>query len=308
LSTTPNHEQAATREHSRVALVTCADLLGLDDDDRLLLAPLADRGVTAEPVAWDDPGADWAGYDLVVLRSPWDYAPRRAEFVAWAEGRANLVNPSDVVAWNTDKRYLRDLAAAGVPIIPTAWVEPAGDGWAGAETDVILKPSIGAGSIDAGRYRLHDRAERAAFTAHLARLTGSGRTALVQPYLSAIETAGETALVFLRGPDGLRFSHAATKGAMLTGPDEGAAGLYKEETITPKRATPAELAVAERALSALPGGVDRLLYARVDLIPGDDGGPVLVELELTEPSLFLGTAGGAAERFADAIAAAVRAG
>ena len=308
MSTTSTHDQAATREKSRVALVTCDQIPDLEDDDRLVLAPLAARGVAAEPVVWDDPAVDWAAYDLVVLRSPWDYAPRRAEFVAWAGRVARLANPVDVVVWNTDKRYLGELAAAGVPIIPTDWVEPGADGWAGAWTDVILKPAIGAGSVDAGRYQLGDPAQRAAFDTHLARLTGAGRTALVQPYLGAVDTAGETALVFLGGPDGLRFSHAATKGALLAGPDEGVDGLFREETITPRTATPAELAVAERALSAIPGGVDRLLYARVDVIPADDGAPVLIELELTEPSLFLGMSAGAADRLAGAVAAAVRAG
>ncbi|SDY99503.1 hypothetical protein SAMN05421684_2824 [Asanoa ishikariensis] len=308
MPTTSTHEQAAARETSRVALVTCDRIPDLEDDDRLALAPLSERAVTAEPVVWDDPAVDWAAYDLVVLRSTWDYASRRDEFVAWAGRVAGLANPADVVVWNTDKRYLRELAAAGVPIIPTDWVEPGAAGWSGAWVDVILKPAIGAGSVDAGRYRLDDPVERQAFDAHLARLTGAGRTALVQPYLGAVETAGETALVFLQSPDGLRFSHAATKGALLAGPDEGVDGLYREETITPRTATAAELAVAERALSAIPGGVDRLLYARVDLIPADDGTPVLIELELTEPSLFLGTAGGAKERFADAVAAAVRAG
>jgi hypothetical protein len=304
---TPTNEQAATRETSRVALVTCAQIPDLEDDDRLLLAPLAARGISAEPAVWDDPAVDWAAYDLVVLRSTWDYAPRRAEFVAWAAARANLANPADLVAWNTDKRYLRELAAAGVPTIPTEWVEPGAGGWTGTATDVILKPAIGAGSVDAGRYRLDDPAEKRAFEAHLARLTGAGRTAMVQPYLRAVAAVGEAALVFLRGTAGLRFSHAATKGALLAGPDAGVDGLYREETITPRVATPVELAVAQRVLSAIPGGTDRLLYARVDLIPADDGTPLLIELELTEPSLFLGTDGGAADRAAEAIAAAVRA-
>ncbi|MDG4826825.1 hypothetical protein O7635_33675 [Asanoa sp. WMMD1127] len=301
-TTTSTHERTATRETSRVALVTCAEIPDLEEDDRLVLAPLAALGVTAEPAVWDDPAVDWAGYDLVVLRSAWDYAPRRAEFVAWAAGRGNLANPADVVEWNTDKSYLDELARAGVPVIPTMVMGPEGWFHYGLPTDLVIKPAIGAGSVDAGRYRLDDPGENSAFDAHLRRLLDAGRTALVQPYLPAVDTAGEAALVFLRGPDGLRFSHAATKGALLSGPDEGVEGLYREETITPRVATAAELAVAEKALSAIPGGVDRLLYARVDLIPAEDGRPVLIELELTEPSLFLGTDDGAAERFAGAVA------
>ncbi|GAA1858319.1 hypothetical protein GCM10009687_26770 [Asanoa iriomotensis] len=264
-----------------------------------MLAPLAAHGVAAEPAVWDDPGVDWAAYDLVVLRSPWDYAPRRAEFVAWAAARGNLANPADVVTWNTDKRYLSELAAAGVPVIPTTVVEPSGGLPAGLAGDVVVKPAIGAGSVDAGRYRLP--AEADAFEAHLKRLTDAGRTALVQPYLAAIDAVGETALVYLNAGDGLRFSHAARKGAMLTGPDEGVTGLYKEERIDPAEASAAQLAVAERALDTVPGGRDRLLYARVDLVPDDTGAPTLIELELTEPSLFFGTSGGAADRFAAAV-------
>jgi hypothetical protein len=120
-----------------------------------------------------------------------------------------------------------------------------------------------------------------------------------------VDTAGETALLFIAGPDGLAFSHAIRKEALLTGPDFGIDGLFRPEKITPRTPSAAERAVAERTLAGVPGGTGRLLYARVDLIPGPDGAPVLVELELTEPSLFLSHADGAAERLADAIAARV---
>ncbi|MER7460557.1 hypothetical protein [Micromonospora sp. NPDC126480] len=298
-----NHHQS-TRGKPRVALVTCAALPELEDDDRLVLAPLAARGITAEPAVWDDPAVDWAAYDLAVLRSPWDYMSRRDEFVAWAAAVPTLVNPADVVTWNTDKRYLDELSAAGVPTVPTSWVAP------GAEWDLpaehgeyVLKPAISAGSQDTGRYDLADPEHRELARTHVRRLAAAGRVTMVQPYLSAVDTEGETALLFVAGPDGLAFSHAIRKGAMLTGPDLGVDGLYKPERITARTATPEQLAVAEKTLAAVPGGPDRLLYARVDLIPGADGTPVLVELELTEPSLFLGHAAGAADRLADGILA-----
>ncbi|MFG1950773.1 RimK family alpha-L-glutamate ligase [Micromonospora sp. NPDC048830] len=294
------HHQS-TRGEPRVALVTCTELPDLDPDDRLLLAPLAGRGVTVSAAAWDDPAADWAAHDLVVLRSPWDYAPRRDEFVAWADTVPRLANPADVVRWNTDKRYLAELSAAGVPTVPTAWVAP-GESWEPpAAGEYVVKPAVSAGSQDTGRYDLADPEHRSLAAAHLRRLSDAGRLAMVQPYLSAVDADGETALLFLAGPHGLRFSHAIRKGPMLTGPDLGVAGLYKPEVITPRTATPEQLAVAERVLAAVPGGPRRLLYARVDLIPGPDGGPVLVELELTEPSLFLGYADGAPDRLADAV-------
>ncbi|MEV0155680.1 hypothetical protein AB0H57_18310 [Micromonospora sp. NPDC050686] len=297
------HHQQSTRGEPRVALVTCAALPDLDPDDRLVLAPLAARGIAAEVAVWDDPAVDWSGYDLVVLRSPWDYALRRDEFVAWARTVPTLVNPADVVAWNTDKRYLAELSAAGAPTVPTGWVAP-GDGWmppAGGE--YVLKPAVSAGSQDTGRYDLTDPEHRELAEAHVRRLSAAGRVTMVQPYLDAVDTAGETALLFLAGPDGLAFSHAIRKGPMLTGPDRGEAALYKEERIDARTATPEQRATAERVLAAVPGGTDRLLYARVDLIPGPDGAPVLVELELTEPSLFVGYADGAPDRLAEAVVA-----
>ncbi|MEV4466712.1 hypothetical protein AB0J51_24185 [Micromonospora echinofusca] len=296
-----DHHQS-TRGKPRVALVTCADLPDLDPDDRLLLDPLARRGVTADVLDWADPGAAWPAYDLAVLRSPWDYALRRDEFVAWASRVPALANPADVVRWNTDKRYLAELSAAGVPTVPTSWVAPGAD-WQppAASGEYVVKPAVSAGSQDTGRYDLADPHHRELAVAHVRRLSDAGRLTMVQPYLDAVDTAGETALLYLAGPDGPTFSHAIRKGPMLTGPDLGVDGLHRPEEIAARTATAAQLAVAERALAAVPGGSGRLLYARVDLIPGPDGAPVLVELELTEPSLFLGHADGAADRLADAI-------
>ncbi|MEW1588885.1 hypothetical protein AB0283_25965 [Micromonospora vinacea] len=295
------HHQS-TRGKPRVALVTCADLVDLDPDDRLVLAPLAARGVAVDTVIWDDPDVDWSSYDLVVLRSPWDYALRRDEFMSWAATVPTLVNPADVVRWNTDKRYLAELSAAGVPTVPTSWIEP-GESWQlPAETgEYVLKPAVSAGSQDTGRYDLADPEHRDLAAAHVRRLSEAGRVTMVQPYLRAVDTEGETALLFLAGPDGLAFSHAIRKGPMLTGPDLGPDGLYKAEEITARTARPDQLAVAEQTLTTVPGGTRQLLYARVDLIPGPDGEPVLVELELTEPSLFIGYADGAPDRLATAI-------
>lgn len=267
-----------------------------------MLAPLAARGVTVDTAVWDDPRVDWGRYDLVVLRSPWDYVPRRDEFVAWARGVPTLVNPADVVDWNTDKRYLSELTAAGVPTVPTSWVEP-GASWEPPSTpgDYVVKPTVSAGSRDTGRYDLTDPEQRTLAVRHVHRLSTAGRVAMVQPYLKAVDTVGETALLFLAGPDGPVFSHAVRKGAMLDGPDPGVEWSYRPAEIGPSAATDEQLAVAARVLTEVPGGPQRLLYARVDLVPGPDGTPVLIELELTEPSLFLGYADGAPDRLADAV-------
>ncbi|MGK5741747.1 ATP-grasp domain-containing protein [Micromonospora sp. URMC 103] len=296
------NQQQPTRGEPRVALVTCTELADLDPDDRLVLAPLAARGVTAEPVVWDDPAADWAAYDLAVLRSPWDYMLRRDEFVAWAARVPLLANPADVVRWNTDKRYLDELSAAGVPTVPTSWVVP-GEPWQppADSGEYVIKPAVSAGSKDTGRYDLGDPEHRELAAGHVRRLSDAGRLTMIQPYLEAVDAAGETALLFLAGPGGLAFSHAIRKGPLLTGPDFGVDGLYRPEEITPRTATEEQLAVAAQTLAAVPGGPERLLYARVDLIPGPDNRPVLVEVELTEPSLFLGHAEGAPDRLAEAI-------
>lgn len=297
----------AARETSRAALVTCAKLPDLDRDDQLLVPALAARGVHAGAVVWDDPDVDWTGFDLAVLRSPWDYAARRDEFVAWAATVPRLANPADVVVWNTDKRYLSELADAGVPIVPTSWVA-AQEVWElPGSGEWVVKPAISAGSKDTGRYQLGDPAHRRLAGEHVERLRADGRLVMIQPYLSAVDTDGETRLVFLAGADGsgLAFSHAIRKGPMLTGPDSGAGGLHMTVESSPRTPSDAELALATQVLAAVPGGAASLLYARVDVVPGRSGDPVLMELELTEPSLFLGHAPGAADRFAAAIYASI---
>jgi hypothetical protein len=284
----------------RVALVTCASLPGLDPDDQLLIEPLRARGIEPHPAVWDDPAVAWHDFDLAVIRNPWDYPGRRDEFVAWARSVPRLANPADVIAWNTDKRYLSDLAAAGIPVVPTTWLTPGEVVVLPAGGRHVLKPSVGAGSIDAAAFSMHYEHEMALALEHAERLLGGGRSVMVQPYLERIEERGETGLIFL----GRELSHVIAKGAMLHGErGAGGGGLYRDESIRRRDPTAAELDVARRALAAVPGGPDRLLYARVDLVPGHDDRPLLIELELTEPSLFMTTAAGSAERFAAAIAA-----
>jgi hypothetical protein len=272
------------------------------DDDQALRTALRARGVEVSAVRWDDPSADWTAYDLVVLRSPWDYPERRDAFVSWARSVPRLANPADIVEWNTDKRYLGELTAAGVPVTPTDFVAP-GDTWpVPSPGEWVVKPTISAASRDTGRYLLPDQADLA--VAHVQRLQQAGRTAMIQPYLTAVDTAGETAVLFTPDESGaLTYSHTIRKGAMLTGPDVGEIDLAAVEKIERRTPSEAELSTAAAALAAVPGGAERLLYARVDMIPGPDGAPMLVELELTEPSLFLLEAPGAADRMADGILA-----
>jgi hypothetical protein len=270
-----------------VAFATCAELPELDEDERLVFESLARFGIDSIPAVWDDPAVEWSAFDMVVLRTTWDYASRRDEFVTWAHGIPNLLNPATMVEVNTDKRYLAGLA---VPVIPTVFVAP-GEEFVPNMRDFVLKPTVSVGSKDSGRYRPQESDLAAA---HVARLHAAGRTVMVQPYLPAVDDYGETALLYFNG----EFSHAIRKGPMLDGPDCGVDGLFKQEDIAPRIPSAAERAVGDALIATL----EQPLYARVDVIPGLDGMPLLVELELTEPSLFLSYSAGAPDRFAAAIA------
>jgi hypothetical protein len=292
----------ATREQSRVALVTSDMFPDLYEDDFGLRDGLRARGLTVDAVCWDDPAADWARYDLAVIRSSWDYTPRRDQFVAWAHAVPRLANPADIIEWNSDKVYLRELAGAGVAVTPTEFVPPSAMWTPPATGEWVIKPTISVAALHSGRYRFPAQAELA--VAHVRRLQTAGRTAMIQPYLAAVDTAGETSVLCTPDAGGeLSYSHAVRKGALLTGPDTGAPHDEYTEEIEPRVPSAAELALAATALAAVPGGAKRLLYARVDMIPGPDGAPLLVELELVEPSLFFRHAPGSAERLADAIVA-----
>lgn len=269
----------------RVALATCSALPGLYEDDRLVLGPLADLGIDAIPVVWDAP-ADWASYDLVVVRSTWDYTLRREEFLDWASRVPRLHNPFEVLVWNTDKRYLASLAEAGVPVVPTTFVAP-GEPFDVPAYEHVVKPTVSAGARDTRRF-----AAGSDSTAHALALLEAGRKVMVQPYQAAVDGAGETAVLSFLGAH----SHAARKAPVLV----PTLADPQEVEISPCTATEAQLEVARAALACVPIA-SPLLYARVDVVPGADGAPVLMELEVTEPCLFLGQAPGSAERSAGAV-------
>ncbi|MDH6701770.1 RimK family alpha-L-glutamate ligase [Streptomyces griseoviridis] len=272
----------------------------LDRDLPVLLAALRGAGAGADAVSWDDPEADWSAYDLVVIRSTWDYSWRAAEFLAWAErcGRVTrLANPPAVVRWSTDKRYLGDLAAAGVPVVPTRFLAPGDPADLPEDHEYVVKPTSGAGARYAARYLPEDGG---AARAQLARMHAEGLTAMVQPYMRGIDAGGERALQFFGG----RLLHASRKGAVLAPGTAYDAKKVPHPGLERWTPTPAERAVAERALAAVPGAPE-LLYARVDLVDGDEPGEVRVmELELVEPNLFLFLHPGSVDTVRDAILAA----
>jgi glutathione synthase/RimK-type ligase-like ATP-grasp enzyme len=255
-----------------LALVTSSAAQALDTDLPLLLAELPEATI----VTWDDPAVDWAAFGAVVLRSTWDYHAHLDRFLHWARSVAAVTalwNPPQLIEWNVDKRYLRELAARGIPIVPTQFVAP-GDGLPPCCGDIVVKPAIGAGSIGVRRFGddptgAHD---------HIDALRARGAVAMVQEYQASIDDHGETGLVFLGGA----FSHAFRKEPILASTVEWDGEMFARERTAATVASPAERALGELVVASLPSAA----YARVDLLPTDDG-PVLLELEVVEPSLFL---------------------
>ena len=260
-----------------LALVTSSPARALDTDLPLLVAELPEATV----VTWDDRTVDWSAFGAVVLRSTWDYHAHLEPFLAWARSVAAVTalwNPPRLIEWNTDKRYLLDLAASGVPIVPTRFVA-ATDELPRCGGDIVVKPAVGAGSVDVRRFG----DDPAGAHEHIDALRARGAVAMVQPYVSAIDERGETGLVFVGGV----FSHAFRKEPILASTIEweavaGEQAMFARERVTATVASPAERELGERVVAALPSTA----YARVDLLPTDDG-PVLLELEVVEPSLFL---------------------
>ena len=281
-----------------VGLVTHAGLPELDPDDRPLAQALRDRGLSVGAVVWDDPAVDWATMRVAVLRSTWDYFHRRDEFLGWAQRTheaTRLLNPLAVVSWNTHKFYLRELLAKGVPVVPTAFLEQgtrvdlgatmASRGW----RTVVVKPAVSADSW--GTIRVN-AADPAPGQVHLDELL-KARDVMVQPFLASVEESGERCLVFIEG----RLSHAVRKRSLFLG------GRHVGPEGEPVPIASDEAWVAERVLQA--SGFPPLLYARVDLARDAAGNPVLMELELVEPTLFLKDHPAACACLADAVAARV---
>ena len=293
-----------------IALVTSRPARGLDEDEPPLHMALQRAGCNVQIAEWDDAKVDWASFDIALLRSAWDYAERVSEFLAWVERASRLthvLNPLAVVRWNTDKHYLAQLARAGAAVVPCMFIEPGEDPEpaiqkflaAHAQAEMVVKPAVGAGSRDAQRHR---RANVSVAIAHARRLLEANRSVLVQPYLERVDRDGETALMFFEG----QFSHAIRKGPLLPPGGPATAGLFAAESITPRVPGADELRVAERVVGAIPFGAP--LYARVDLIRDDKGCPCLLELEMTEPSLFFAHAAESADRFVTVVLRHLRQG
>jgi hypothetical protein len=285
---------------SRIAFVTSSAFASLTDDDRLAVSALAELGLEAVPALWDDEAIDWTRFAAVVVRSPWDYFVRPAEFAAWLDRvealGAPLWNPVELLRWNMDKRYLRELERSGIRCVPTHWAEDSSgasltdvlrrNGW----TQAVVKPVVSGGAYETSLVSaatLDDAAE-----AGFLRLAREG--AMVQPFVEEIRTEGEWSLLFFAG----EYSHA-----VLKRPADGDFRVQWVHGGRERAATPAPDLVAT-AREVLARVTTPWLYARVDICR-HEGAWTLMELEMLEPSLFLAEDSTAAARFARAVAAIV---
>jgi len=281
-----------------VALATSRVLPEPDDDEAPTLAALRAAGLRTEALAWDDPEADFSAARMTVLRATWNYPDDPERFLAWVERTAavtELWNPLASIRWNLHKGYLLELEHAGVPVVPTCLVRR-GEATALAEileargwSDVVIKPAVSNAS------RLTVRSGPEAMEtgeAHLRGLATRGDV-LVQPYMTSVEGYGERSLVWIDG----EITHAVRKFPRLVRQHEAVTG--------PLPVSPAEAEVARAALAVAEAAGAPLLYARIDLAPGPDGAPRVMELELIEPSLFFVFSPAALDRFVRAVARGV---
>ncbi len=296
-----------------LALITADAALARDDDMAPLLAACATVGLDAEVVSWNRAGVDLARFDAALLRSPWDYAERLDEFLAWCAACAaqtTLLNPLEVVRWNTDKHYLADLAQIDIRCVASEFIEPGNDARAGLKEflavhgepeQFVVKPAVGAGSRDARRFA---RGETEAAARHAEGLLQARRSVLLQPYLGRVDVDGETSLLYFDGA----FSHAIRKGPLLRLGSAATGELFAPEAIRPRSPRDDERALGDAIVTGIGErfpGHPPLAYARVDLLTDERGDACLLELELVEPSLFFAHGAGSAERFAAVLAARV---
>ena len=296
-----------------IVFVTYSDLKQGDPDDLDALEILRKRGYNCSVADWRDSTFPFQSSRLVVLRSTWDYHLHHSEFMAWLKSLAShsiLKNSWELVQWNSDKRYLRDLSARGIDCVPTYYIEEGAEqvtrsalaeilaslsgsspasSTASSASKVVVKPSIGLSTFGVKKFDLSTAAGQDAALEHINQLARD-YCVMVQPFLAEVESYGERALAFIDG----EFSHAIRKTAFQHLAVAGEAG----EAMVPASAD--EIAFGYKTLAALS---EKPLYARVDIIPDANGALRLLELELIEPSLFLKLAEGASAKMADAVEA-----
>lgn len=285
-------------------VASCLTLPEPDPDAEPLAAALAAAGVPAAVLGWEDPSVDWTAPIPTVIRATWNYSLAPVEFEAWlrkVDAAAMLWNPLPVVLGNLHKRYLLELPRRGVAAVPTRLVER-GEQVTLAECArdfgcerLVVKPAIGAGSIDTeqfvhgppGRADQADQEER--FAALVAKISQRSEV-LVQPFVDSVRDYGERSMVWFDG----EVSHAIRKTPRFSGDAERVDG--------PLPIAEDEAALAQAALAPVREAYgDALLYGRVDMARDAAGKPMVMEIELIEPSLFFAKRPGSADRFAAAL-------
>jgi glutathione synthase/RimK-type ligase-like ATP-grasp enzyme len=264
--------------HPRIAIATCAAYADLKADDDLLREALQARGCEARSVVWDEE-AEWGNFDLCLVRSTWDYHEKYEEFLAWAqqvEAASVLRNPAVMIAWNSDKTYLRELAEGGVRIVPTVWVDRdsgadleevlEGEEW----DEAVVKPTVDLGARNLRRVRVGKGSDALESTLQRG-------DAMVQPFLPSLEEKGELSLIYIDG----KLTHAVRK---RPAPGDFRVQSIWGGTVNRDEPTQAEVELGDLALAQLNAPP---LYARADLVTGPTGDPCLIELELIEPNLYL---------------------
>ena len=279
-----------------------------DVDLPLQIVAFADSGIELVQAPWEDPTIDWDSFDLIVVRSAWNYVDRLDEFRHWLDSRRRMRtihNAVSLIEWNMDKRYLAGLAARGVPIVPTVFAESMEQFQVAVRSarspEIVVKPSVSAGSRLTGRFASDDSAAEELAN----RILSEGATLMVQPFASRIDVQGEIGTVLFDGV----VSHSFHKAALLAEGGALVGGEYREE-ITAVVAPADVLAVVEVASTVATtiaresgwlAANEELLYGRYDVVRLDDGSPALLEAELFEPCFFLPTDSEAPRRFVDAV-------
>ena len=267
-----------------VALVSSIESINDDPDLTLIEQALSELDVAARAVAWDDSTTRWSDYSLAIVRSCWNYPTRPLDFMQWSRGMTDLYNPAAVIDWNIDKHYLNLLAASGLPTIPSVF-DPT-DGHALMSSDEwVVKPTVSASMKDT--FRATSRNEAIDIVAALRR---GGRGVMVQPYIDEIEEVGELALVYI---DGIR-SHAIRKPAALS-PMGAELSFDAADESQYEEVSPPDVVwqLGDRAYAVVENLIcaeSSLLYARVDVIPRVRSTPLLMEVELIEPTLYFSIA------------------
>jgi hypothetical protein len=278
-----------------VAIASCVTLPEPDPDETPLADALREAGVNARLLAWDDAEASFSAAKMVVIRSTWNYTQAPENFRAWVDrtsASSELHNPASIVHWNLHKKYLLDLQAREIPTIPTRIFSKGADvslvnvACELGANEIVIKPAVSAASSrtirgDASSDRAQD---------HLRALLKSGDT-MVQPYVRSVEGYGERAIICIDG----EVSHAVRKSPRFEGDEQSTSGAMP--------IADDEAALAKKVLASFP---ERLLYARVDLVRDANESPVVMELELTEPSLFLNESPAGLARFVRAIVERLR--